>query len=244
MIVLTTVFIICTILFCILYVRKCKELRQYIEEHQQENYAQIQDAQQTIYQEQRKKQTEFRHDMKNIFIALSVFMEDKDYERVSEIIEQTIHETLARPDFINSVDESVNSILNYKMYQAKQAGVHLKTELLLTDTIKINSDELSILLGTIIDNGIEYLSQSDLEVKELTVSMKYDFGILHLSVSNPVHCNISIPSDYALPSTKHENGRGYGISSIKKLVKEHGGILKIYCKDLKFVYDISIPDEM
>ena len=239
------ILFICNIILCILYARKCTELKQYIENQQKENYIKLQNAEQLMFTEQNKRATTLRHDMKNIFIALGVFMENQNCERVKNIIDETIHVTLARPDYVNSVDENVNKILNYKMFQAKQAGVSLCPELLLTDEIKIDSEDLSIILGIVIDNGIEYLTSSKLEPesKKLSVSMRYDFGMLHITISNPVTAELKIPSDFILPSAKYSGKKGYGISYLKKIVKKQEGILHIDCKDYKFVYDISLPDK-
>lgn len=239
-ILVLTVVILFSITVFHLYNRQCEDYELREENDRLSHYLNIQELQQTETLNYYKKISAIRHDMKNLFIGLSGLMRDKEYDKVCEIINDKAELFSVQENIVNTPDNVINTILNYKISYAHNYDIDVNCNLLLTNSINIGYDDLSIILGNAIDNGIEYLSSHDIMNKLLTIKITYDYNVLTIIITNPVCDNINIPPDYIIPSTKTGANHGYGISSIKKIIEKYNGMLLLTCENDIFSIDITL----
>lgn len=228
-----------------LYDKQCKEkivndknseLVKYIEVHQakqEETYAYY------------KKINEFRHDLKNLFLGMSILMKKNDYIEVNNILKEKTEEFSTTKELTQCPDSVLEAITDCKREYAQKNNIKFYTSIQLDSATKIRYDDLSILLGNLLDNAIEYQKSNNLENKYVDFSVSYDYGIVKMKISNPVSKKINIPSNFIIPSTKREFGHGYGLTSVKKIVDKYSGMLLIECSNTLFTVQVSlIPEEI
>lgn len=189
-----------------------------------------------------------KHDLKNLFLSLYSLINSSKYDEVERIVKENVDFYSITENSINTCDNVLNTIVNYKRLYAKNHGLECNIDVNITTPININSDDLSIAFGNCIDNATEYLMKNKTGTQLLTVNISYLYDVLSIIVSNPVVENIEIPDDYLIPSTKSGNMHGYGIKSMKKITEEYNGSFEISCKDyvftitMTFICNKHIPD--
>lgn len=226
-----------------LYDKQCKEkiineknseLLKYIEIHQakhEETY---------LYY---KKISEFRHNIKNLFLGLSIMMNSKDYDGVINILDEKTKEFSKKNELLQCRNSVLEAIVDYKGNYAKNNNIKLNSIIQFDNNSKIKYDDLSILLGNLFDNAIEYLISVDIQNKYINFSVSQSYGIIKMDISNPVVKAINIPTNYIIPSTKKSFGHGYGLSSVKKIIDKYCGLFSIECNENLFTVHISIVTE-
>ena len=223
-----------------LYNRQCKDYELHEENSRLSNYLKIQEVQQAETMVYLKKVSEMKHDMKNLFIGLSGLMETENYDEVFHIIHEKTDFFSTPTDIVNTPDNVINTILNYKISYAQNKNITVHHNLLLTNSVNIGYDDLSVTLGNAIDNAVEYLNSHSIQNPYISITISYDYCILNITISNPVCDSINIPDNYLIPSTKTEPNHGFGISSILKIVEKYNGMLSIKCENLVFTIDITL----
>ena len=223
-----------------LYNRQCKDYELHEENSRISNYLKIQEVQQAETMVYLKKVSEMKHDMKNLFIGLSGLMETENYDEVFHIIHEKTDFFSTPTDIVNTPDNVINTILNYKISYAQNKNITVHHNLLLTNSVNIGYDDLSVTLGNAIDNAVEYLNSHSIQNPYISITISYDYCILNITISNPVCDSINIPDNYLIPSTKTEPNHGFGISSILKIVEKYNGMLSIKCENLVFTIDITL----
>lgn len=223
-----------------LYNRQCKDYELHEENSRLSNYLKIQEVQQAETMAYLKKVSEMKHDMKNLFIGLSGLMENENYDEVFHIIHEKTDFFSTPTDIVNTPDNVINTILNYKISYAQNKNITVHHNLLLTNSVNIGYDDLSVTLGNAIDNAVEYLNSHSIQNPYISITISYDYCILNITISNPVCDSINIPDNYLIPSTKTEPNHGFGISSILKIVEKYNGMLSIKCENLVFTIDITL----
>lgn len=239
-ILVLTVVILFNITVFYLYNRQCKDYELHEENNRLSNYLNIQEIQQAETISYVKKVSAIRHDIKNLFIGLSGLMMNKEYDKAYDIINDKAELFSIQADVVNTPDNIINTILNYKISYAQNFNVSVNCNLLLTNSVNMGYDDLSIILGNAIDNAVEYLSSHDISDKQITINISYDYNVLNIIISNPVFDNINVPPDYMIPSTKPGINHGFGIPSIKKIVDKYNGMLLLTCEKNIFSIDITL----
>lgn len=100
--------------------------------------------------------------------------------------------------------------------------------------------ELYSLFNNIIGNAIEAAEQLPVEMRIISVTEKSVPGMLSICARN----NYSGEPDFSdgLPrSSKHEEGHGYGLKSIRRIVENYGGGMTVRAENGLFTLNIWIP---
>ena len=111
------------------------------------------DQQKQMYERQR----EFRHNIKNYCIGLRVNIEHDDRDKALDMLDHMLD--VGKPEeeiLVNSGNDLIDSLINYKYYEAKKYNIQVETDILIPVEIpKVGYGDLAIILGNLIDNAIE-----------------------------------------------------------------------------------------
>lgn len=161
-----------------------------------------------------------RHDMKN---HLAVLHEYAAHGRIRELEQylDKFEQKLIRPGFVHTGNPDVDSILNYKLGQAVEAGARLKLDITLPEDFTADSFDLNVLLGNLLDNGVEALAGSG--DKWLALALRVEQGVFFLKISNS-YDGVTLP---AYRSRKGGSGHGLGLGIVRRIVDKYHGELRI-----------------
>ncbi len=163
-----------------------------------------------------------------------------EYSNANKYIEEIVKNKL---NFsckqINTGNRAVDIIANMKLMQCKKENIFTVVNVGTFETA-IDDTDMCSLLGNVFDNAIEscLISNTDREIHfEITQKKGYINIILKNSISESV-----LQSNPELKTTKSQKGiHGYGIKSVKDIVKKYNGMIEFFEKNSVFIADIWLP---
>ncbi len=180
------------------------------------------------------------HDMKKHLESLKLFSNEEERQEYYEKVRRTI-------ESYDAQFETGNSVLDILLAQKKMLCMKNEIELTCVADGKkmdfIHGVDLYAMLGNILDNSIEsVLLVSDKEKKLISVSIWAKGQILLVQIENYFE-NPELRFLDGLPVTMKnaEEGHGYGLKSVKKIVEKYDGTMDISAKDHLFRVTIVIP---
>ena len=193
-----------------------------------------------ILQQSRQNIRILRHDLKNHLQLISSYLEKGEYEKAADYIESIEELQSVKGEYVKTGNVAVDSILNYKLEVIeKQTGCKPQLQIDIPCESMISEADLNIVLGNLLDNAGEALQKSD--EKHLDIRLKYERGILYLSIYNSFDGVVYKSSNSKFKTRKRNDVKhGYGLQSVERVVKKYSGIMRIthdeqmFCVDLYF----------
>lgn len=192
----------------------------------------------------------FRHDYVNILSSLEYFIQTKDIDKLAAYYQEFIQPTqdsLAKGAFNfqelkNIESDEIKSIFAIKLLSAreKELDVHIEIPDRIPQKLPINPVSLIRVLGIILDNSIEEVSQianGTVEIGIFDMEMSYLF-IIKNSVREKIEPLYQLEVEGY--STKGEN-RGLGLSSLNEISQREKNLtLETEITPLAFIQKITL----
>ncbi|EJO5349285.1 GHKL domain-containing protein [Clostridium botulinum] len=167
-----------------------------------------------------------KHDLKNhLSIVYSLLQKEKSEEalkHISDIIEVWD----SREKYVFSKNTSIDSILNFKLEEARQKNIKVFVNINIPENINISSFDISIILGNLLDNAICAVSKLKSN-RYINFKMKYTKGRVIIKIDNPFNGQILMNNDKILTTKKDKSNHGIGIESIKIIVQKYDGSMEL-----------------
>lgn len=177
----------------------------------------------SIMQESQMKIRCLKHDMNNHIHKMEDMLRNKKYEELEEYLNDAKQSIDVDRNIINSGNDTIDSILNYKLLQIKSMNVKTEYDVLLPETIGISAFDINIVLGNLVDNAIEALCYvSDDKNKVLKIKIEIKQGYLRIYIAN------TFDGVLAGSGTRKKDviNHGLGLKSVAQTVEKYGGLLK------------------
>ena len=199
-----------------------------------------QEKQYLLIFENNEKMAKQRHDYKNFILGLASQINHGEYEKVKERLDTEI-QTLSNTSGNVTGNSVVDTLLGYKIGEAKEVGVTVTFEYRNISSINISGVDLALLLGNAIDNAVEAASVlDDSDKKTVNVIAVVTNGRLIITVSNNVKENIDVSN---LKTSKEDTSlHGYGIINMKAVAEKYNGEVVLECRDKVFKTIISVDN--
>lgn len=188
----------------------------------------------SIYKEMRG----FKHDFHNHLQTLRGQLEAGELDRAMAYIDELDEKLKGIDTLMKTGNASADAILSGKISQAKLAGIQVSVKASIPDTLTISDVELSILLGNLLDNGIEACQNAAGEkFIRLYISMKG--GMLYFSMLNSAG---EKQKKYgSLFKTKKSGLHGFGLARVESIISDHGGWIKYNSEEGAFTTEFLVP---
>lgn len=177
-----------------------------------------------IMQESQLKIRCLKHDMDNHLIKMQDLLEQQKYSELNNYLNGAKQSIDTDVGIIDSGNESVDSILNYKLTQIKSMNVDTEYEVSVPENLSISLFDINIVLGNLVDNAIEALKavRAD-ESKKLIIKINSKQGYFKIYIANTFDGIVTADGK----SRKGDNiNHGLGLKSVLKTVEKYGGMLK------------------
>lgn len=168
-----------------------------------------------------------RHDLKNHLAVLEAYAAGGQTEELVQYLRR-LDQHLAQPGFVHTGNLELDSILNYKLDRAKQAGAKLELDVHLPKGFRANAFDLNVILSNLLDNAVEGLETS--RSKELSLSLAVDRGVFFVKIVNSydgVVLQTAGPDGPVYRSRKDGQGHGLGLGIVRRAVDKYHGALCI-----------------
>ena len=185
---------------------------------------------------------------KTLLITVVRLIKLKDYETVQNYISENVYTTNLTSDYYSSriFDDKISALFVGKEIQSFEYGVTigLSSDSNLTKKHHpINSDDLIIVVGNLIDNSLEAYGNQDIDDKKISVSIIET----ELEIIVKVKDNAGGIDNKVLDtmfnrgvSTKTGGNRGTGLSLVKQIVKLYNGSRKVETDNESTIIEIRL----
>lgn len=178
-----------------------------------------------------------RHDMKNHLIAISELSKKHGDTDITDYISTLSGKIVQAEEYSQTGILSLDSIINYKLTQAKQLGIKVSCEIDVPNVLKIASDDFVTIIGNLLDNAIEAAEKIQ-DDKYIFLNIKYARGTLLITVKNSFDGILNIKNNQLQTTKKNTVLHGIGLQSIEAAIHKYNGELLTSHSDTAFITKI------
>lgn len=175
-----------------------------------------------------------KHDMDNHLLRLKDLIEKEKYAEALEYLETVKSSTAADKKLIDSGNDLIDSMLNYKLARLHD-NIEQKYDIVVPKDLSFTEFDLNVIIGNLADNVLEALDQLPAdEPKKLEISIRYKQGYLKVYFVNTFD---GIMPEDGSRKRDHDN-HGLGLKSVERIVHKYGGDMRAKVSDNW--YEISL----
>ena len=180
---------------------------------------------------------ELRHDMKNHLLAISELARTQDNAQITDYTDKLLDKMMPQTEYSRTGMIPVDSIINYKLSQAEQAGIRVSSDIAVPEEIRIEADDLVTVIGNLLDNAVEAVSKRK-DDKYISLSMKFQKGSLLITLKNSFDGILKMKNDRYLTTKNDPKQHGIGLQSIETVIRKYNGEMIARHSDSEFVTKI------
>lgn len=166
-----------------------------------------------------------RHDWKNHMSTVSSLIRNGESEEALVHVQEILNVCKGKKDYSNSGNVIIDSILNFKLQEAEQNNINVSIALCIPDKLKVQSFDMAIILGNLVDNAMTALKNVKGE-KYIDIRIKYSRGRLIIKVDNPYSDKLYEANGKLVTTKKNRENHGIGLNSIRNILKNYNGIME------------------
>lgn len=179
-----------------------------------------------------------RHDMKNHFLRIEMLAKERNIDEILNYVEQGKEYLNVESQYVATGNKGIDSLLNFKLDEAKKKGIIFTTDMALPDELNITPFDLNTILGNLLDNAMEALDK--VSEKKLDISIKYNRNTLTIKIGNSFNGKIS----ENLETTKEDSSKhGLGLKSVQFVVDKYNGLMNYESDNGYFVTKIILYND-
>jgi|GEM_PF-2938061 len=163
-----------------------------------------------------------RHDMRHHFQEIYELSKRNNTEKIKAYIEKIDDVLIDSKIFSDSGNPAIDSVLNYMLSRAEQAGIDVLVHIAIPEKIEISEFDINVILGNLLENAIEACHKE--EDPWIKVIMKYN-STLCIEISNCCTQHPTFINGQLITAKKTTvNEHGLGLTSVKEAVTRNYGL--------------------
>lgn len=164
-----------------------------------------------------------RHDLKIRLVALHSLLETEKTEAAKKEIEKMLQENALNGHGIaNTGNLALDALINYKNNSASSEGIQIKCFLNVPSDIFVESTDLCVILGNLLDNALEAVQRLPQEDRLVSLTVHLTKNTLIITVENPFRNEILVDRYGNIQS--HKTGEhGIGLLSVERTAEKYAG---------------------
>lgn len=189
-----------------------------------------------INEESRK----LRHDMKNMLLISIGYLEDGKPEKALSYLKTIQDEKLQIEQPIVCGNKELSYLLTVKRQKCWKQGISFHY-IISTNLSGISSMDLSIMLGNLLDNAIEGVGKNGERKIDVHIQEQHDY--YKITVQNSIDRTVLGNNRHLFTTKENTYEHGWGIKSVKAVVKKYHGICEFSEEDGMFIAEVVLPIE-
>lgn len=178
-----------------------------------------------IMNESQKQIRLLKHDMKNHLLKLKYDLVNDNCQKAVNYIDEMSEKITAEKEFVSTGNVDFDCLLNYKLAIAQEYGVDFSCNVVLPEELQVDSFDLTVILGNLLDNALNALKQA--EKKILEIDINYSIGMIVIKIENTFS---GMNNTYDNPGE-----HGYGLISVQTSLEKYNGKLQNDIIDNKYI---------
>lgn len=185
-----------------------------------------------------------RHDFNNHINCLYGLLKLEKEKEAQEYIERLVDEINEFNIVVDAGNPVLTALLNTKLMIAQKDKIYMEVDVDLPEKMNIESIDLSIIIGNLLDNALEACKGEDLVYKYIEVDMNIRNNNLIIKVCNSKSSGVKVDlcNDKGNFTSKEDSANhGFGLNNIRQAVEKYDGIVKFEDNGECFISNIAIP---
>ena len=178
----------------------------------------------------------FRHDCKNMITVLKSMLEQGKIDQVNTFLADIGYGLKSEEEIASSGNIAIDALINYKYCCEKHQKISWKVSLNIPENLEVDSLDIAILLGNLLDNAMDALNSVTTE-KWVVLNLSYDRGILYIHLENPYEGERNMKKNRFVTTKKDQKNHGIGIASAEKIAAKYHGMLEFSEENQVFEVD-------
>lgn len=186
----------------------------------------------------------FKHNVNNQLEIVKILIEKGNVSELKKQVDDIMNEKKSGELICTTGNVVVDGLLNYKLGILKQADVEVRTELEIPKQVFINTKDLTILLGNLLDNMIDALIPMQTN-KICSVRMKYSKNRLLMHFANTYEKEVIHENGRIVSGKSDAKEHGIGLTSMQEVVNKYHGYMDVHHENNIFSVNIILilPEE-
>ena len=187
---------------------------------------------------------QFKHNVNNQLEIVKILIEKGNVSELKKQVDDIMNEKKSGELICTTGNVVVDGLLNYKLGILKQADVEVRTELEIPKQVFINTKDLTILLGNLLDNMIDALIPMQTN-KICSVRMKYSKNRLLMHFANTYEKEVIHENGRIVSGKSDAKEHGIGLTSMQEVVNKYHGYMDVHHENNIFSVNIILilPEE-
>lgn len=187
-------------------------------------------AQCQLMQESVENIKSIRHDMKFHLATAREFTANNKTKEAAAYLDGLLSSIEKNELYSNTKNTAFDSIINFKLNNAKQENIKLDIRLLIPPVLNIEVADIVTIMGNLLDNAIDAVS--NVEEKMIKLDIEYSRESLFIQVENTfdgvVQYTKGAEGEGSRIISRKEGGEhGHGLKNIRKSVEKYNGHIDI-----------------
>ena len=163
-----------------------------------------------------------KHDLKNQFFHINTLIENKEYDKVKEILNKTLGD-LSVQKYVQTGNVTFDNLINYKITCAKEQGISVESEILIPVDESYNSSSIILILGNLMDNAIEACLKVPVKDRFITMRVIKKDSRTFIVVKNSFDgkCVVDKKGNF-LTTKENAEMHGFGLKNVKRALEDGG----------------------
>jgi len=169
------------------------------------------------------------HDMKNHLRTISGMIKEVKLEDCEAYIAQIIGEIRKGENTVWTNHKILDLVLNMKFQEARKAQIKVRCKSDDMSDLSLSAGEICSLFANLLDNAIEASMKYPIKIERMINIVCQRHGSkLFVSVTNFMKKEMNSQTNLFLKTTKKEEElHGFGLRSVKRIIHEREGYMKI-----------------
>lgn len=179
-----------------------------------------------ILQDSESSARAVRHEIRNQITLMQELLQQATPMQMEGFLERLETALTEQEVYSRTGQIALDSILNLKLSQAHRQGITVSCHSQMPQDVQIDSSELMMILGNLIDNATEAaVSAPD---PFLTVEVFYDRGMLFITIENR-YSGTLVPDGAVYRTAKTpRSDHGFGLSNVLHVLGHYHGTLNLH----------------
>lgn len=179
-----------------------------------------------------------RHDLKNKLSPIYDLAKTSNNNELISQISSLMEFYPSNKIYAQSGNIAVDSILNYKLYEAHKQNIKVSTQIFIPKDLPLPNFDMAAILGNLLDNAKEATLKTNNAWIECKI--RFDRGRLFIEITNSYNGKLcKQKEDFLSIKTDREN-HGYGIKSIENTINRYDGEIEFWNDENKFTAKVMI----
>jgi hypothetical protein len=225
------------ILYDLVIVSMTEKTKRLLMEQQNKYY----ERQMGLLQTSLKSNHRLQHDLNGHLISIKSILKKESVTEAMKYVDKMIDIDIKNElnEIVRTGNSIIDSILNWKLQEAIDNKINISTKIKIPEELDIDSFNMTIILGNILDNAIEAASKVE-ENSEIRLIFIYDRRRLMFNVENTFSGDVKMEQGRIVTSKAACFVHGIGLENVEDIVKEYSGTVDIHYDEKWFKVSIML----